>query len=510
MIIKKAISRLSITVLLLGMQIAIFAVLLNKIVTYLPVITISSYIVSILIVLALIQKDEAAAFKVTWIIIIMGLPISGGILYLLFGNKHPTKRIASQMEEHALISKLLQESDIPLADDDIQRGRAAGSLRYIRNASSYYAYGNTETKYYPMGELMFEDMLDSLMAAKHFIFIEFFIIAAGQMWDAILDVIEKKAASGVDVRIIFDDLGSLKLFTRQYADSLRAKNIKLVRFSPIVPFMSLFMNNRNHRKIVVIDGHTAYNGGLNIADEYINIYERFGVWKDTGIRLRGEAVWSYTLMFIETWNAFSRPANRINDYVSYKFECAKTPCFAKDGFVLPFGDSPLGGERLAENIYIDILNRAEKYVYIFTPYLVISEKMIYAIQMAAKRGVDVRIVTPGIPDKKIVYRLTRTYYRYLLEAGVRIFEYSPGFLHAKSFVSDDCTAVVGTVNLDYRSLYLHFECAALLLDVSTITEIREDSLQTMAQSKEVLSTRVGTSFFGRILDAVLHLFAPLF
>jgi len=278
----------------------------------------------------------------------------------------------------------------------------------------------------------------------------------------------------------------------------------------------MFMNNRDHRKILVVDGKCAFTGGMNISDEYVRAkpFEKKRreninscVWKDSGIKLKGDAVWSFTLMFIEMWDTFCKKDERISDYDSYKSVCANRT--RTDGFVVPFGDSPLDREQLGENIYVDILSQAEKYVYIFTPYLIISEKLICALQLAAKRGVDVKIVTPGIPDKKTVFRLTRSYYRYLLDAGVKIFEYSPGFLHAKSMVCDDKIAVVGTINFDYRSLYLHFECAVLFYEASVVKEICADAAETISQSREILSAREKFRFANELVDAVLHLFAPV-
>ena len=362
-----------------------------------------------------------------------------------------------------------------------------------------------------MGEDMYEDMLIELESAEKFIFLEFFIVSAGVMWDRILEVLTKKAEAGVEVRVIVDDLGSEKLFSKVYIKGLKDRGINVLRFNPMVPFLLFFMNNRDHRKIMVIDGRVAFTGGMNIADEYINIKKRFGVWKDNGVRLRGDAVWSFTLMFIEMWDTFSVGSERINDYEAYKLS---NDYFTEksQGFVLPFGDTPLDKERLSENIIVDILSQARDYVYFFTPYLIISEKLTFAMQHAAKRGVDVRVCMPGIPDKKTIFRLSRSYYRPLLAQGVRIFEYSPGFLHAKSVVSDDRFAVVGTVNLDYRSLYLHFECGVVFYRSDIITEIKQDMLGVMQASKEVLpadkSDRIGR-IRDELFDALLHLFAPL-
>jgi len=503
----KIVTKTRVTIVLLLAQIILITLLLGHLFHVLPIIALLSYIVSILMVLALVKRDKAAAYKVAWIIIIMALPIVGGVIYLLFGNNRPTRRVAAHVREHALIAKALDNDNIPPYEQEIGCERMAGMMQYVQQASSYHPYENTETTYYPMGEAMFEDMLIELAKAKRFIFMEYFIISKSQMWDRILEILLAKATEGVDVRLIFDDIGSIGMFPAAYVAELRAKGIEIIRFNPIVPLLSPFMNNRNHRKITIIDGEVGFNGGMNIADEYINLVERFGLWKDTGVKLRGDAVWSFTLMFIETWDAFCKTGARIDDYEAYRGTAKAKTEFPKDGLIVPYGDSPLESERLGENVYIGILEQAQQYVYIFTPYLIISEKMIYALQMAAKRGVDVRIVTPGIPDKKIVYRLTRSYYKYLLDVGVKIYEYTPGFLHAKSFVSDDEVAVVGTINLDYRSLYLHFECATLLYKARVIEEIREDAAKTIAESREVQPEK--KLLHHQFIDAVLHLFAPL-
>jgi cardiolipin synthase len=356
-----------------------------------------------------------------------------------------------------------------------------------------------------MGAPFFADVLAEISCAKKFIFLESFIIKEGRMWDELLEVLARKAAEGVEVRLIVDHLGSHRLFSNAYVKKLRAMGIRILRFNPIFPLLLFFMNNRDHRKIIVTDGRAAFTGGINIADEYMNYKQPFGEWKDAGIRLRGDAVYSFTLMFIEMWDTFCRKDERINDYEAYKIENEA----ATDGFVLPYGDTPLDHEQLGENIYVDILTQAERYAYFFTPYLIISEKLISALQLAAKRGVDVRILTPGIPDKKLIFRLTRSYYRYMHDAGVKIYEYTPGFLHTKAAVCDDRVAVVGTINLDYRSLYLHFECAVLLYNSSAVKDVYDDALQTIKQSRQVIPTTKKFRLLNDLLDAVLHLFAPI-
>ena len=277
-------------------------------------------------------------------------------------------------------------------------------------------------------------------------------------------------------------------------------------FNKFRPLLSLVMNNRNHRKMLVVDGHTAFTGGINIADEYINVKERFGHWKDTGIKLKGEGSWSFTLMFLEMWNAFYKTDD---NYDKFKTSKDSWENYQSDGYIQPYSDSPIDDETIGENIYIELLAQAKKYVYIFTPYLIIDNEMKHALCMAAKRGVDVRIVTPGIPDKKIIYRLTRSNYAPLLKAGVRIYEYTPGFLHAKSYVCDDEIAVVGTINMDYRSLYLHFECGVLVYKAKSIMDLKKDSIEVIGNSMEVNESDIKKRFLGRLIDAILRLIAPL-
>ncbi|MCL1842509.1 MAG: cardiolipin synthase [Defluviitaleaceae bacterium] len=506
----KIVTRMRVTILLLLAQMIAIGFFAAWVVQNFRVVYWAGIFVSILAFSYILKKDEASVYKITWLIVILIYPSVGGVLYLFFGNRRPIKRIAAHMREHALIAKLLDADGNLSFLNRIECGRMYSLMHYIRRASSYHAYTGTETKYYPMGELMFEDMLAEISEAKKFIFLEFFIIKKGRMWDTLLAMLEKKVSEGVEVRLIVDHLGSHKLFSRAYIRTLRAKGIKVLRFNPMVPFLLLFMNNRDHRKILVVDGNAAFTGGINISDEYINLKQPYGIWKDTGIRLRGEAVWSFSLMFIEMWDTFCRQDERITEYEIYRSRpsCAENQ-YPTDGFVLPYGDTPIDREQLGENVYVDILTQAENYVYIFTPYLIISEKLISALQLAAKRGVDIRLITPGIADKKLVFRLTRSYYRYLLEAGVKIYEYSPGFLHAKGMVCDDKIAVVGTINLDYRSLYLHFECAVLLHNVSVIKDIRDDALRAAQQGKEVLPGPEKWRLWSDLLDAVLHLFAPL-
>jgi len=506
-IIRSMTSRLTITVFLLVLQVAIITYLASLGLTHFPFIAYIGIAVSVLAFSFIIKSNEESAYKMSWVIVVLLFPVFGGALYLLFGNKHSTGKVAKHAKEHALIAKHLDDDGKLSFINKIACGRMYSLFEYVRNASSYHAYKNTQAKYFYRGELMFHDMLAALENAEKFIFVEYFIIKESEMWNKLLEVMERKANEGVDVRLIVDDVGSYRLFSRSYVTKLRSKGIKVLIFNPMIPLFLIFMNNRDHRKITVVDGHTAFTGGINIADEYINKKNRYGTWKDTGVKLQGDAVWSFTLMFIEMWDTFCKKHERINDYLAYKH--ASSEITPTDGFVLPYGDTPLGNDRLGENVYLDMLNQADRYVYIFTPYLIITDKMIHTLQLAAKRGVDVRIITPSISDIGFVHRLARSYYRCLIEAGVKIYEYTPGFLHAKSFISDDKVAIVGTINLDYRSLYLHFECATLLYQSSVIHEIKNDFLHTIGESEEIKLDNRKRRIWHELIDAVLHLFAPL-
>ena len=384
--------------------------------------------------------------------------------------------------------------------------RRAGTARYIAGQGRGPLWQDTQVDYYALGDHMFPAMLADLEQARHFIFLEYFIIGEGEMWGKILEILKVKAREGVDVRLLYDDVGSVSLLPVEFPRQMEALGIHCIAFNRFVPWMSLVMNNRDHRKILVVDGYVGYTGGINLADEYINRVVKYGHWKDTALRLEGEAVWNLTVMFLEMWNALRFTDG---DFAPFRPQVHHPQPFLGQGWVQPFGDTPLDDEPLAENIYIEVLNQAQRYVYIYTPYLLIDSEMQIALCLAAHRGVDVKLFTPGIPDKKLVYQLTRSYYPPLLRAGVEIYEYTPGFLHGKSFVSDDQMAVVGTVNLDYRSLYLHFECGAVLYDCPCIRSIRQDALDLLSLCRRVTLDDCRHGLAGGLLNAVLRLFSPL-
>lgn len=488
----------------------------TNIISYSAVLQVVLTLFSFVMTLYLITKDEAPAYKFSWIVVISLLPVLGGLLYLMIGNKRPTRSmqraIIKQKEIHANEMIDIPDARPMLAE---KNSRLENLAYYVQKASDSPVYTDTDVKYYANGESMMPDLLEDLKQADRTIFIEFFIVEYGEMFDAIFDILIEKAAAGVEVRFIYDDFGSITRLPNDFDKKCEDYGIQALKFNPVKPIVSMVYNTRDHRKFVIIDGEVAYTGGLNLADEYINRKERFGYWKDTMIRVEGPAVWNYTRLFLDMWNAFKETDHTYSPYKphDYLFQMEQhlkdgTNHIEYKGFVQPFGDSPLDLEALGENVYRDILNTATDYVYIFTPYLVISYEMQTALQLAARRGVDVRLMTPGIPDKKIVYRITRSFYRPLLEAGVKIYEFEPGFLHAKSFVSDDRIAVVGTINLDYRSLYLHFETATIMYYHQVIKDICNDFLNTQKESRQVTIDDTRMGLFGHLWDSILRLLAP--
>lgn len=499
-------SRLFIFGILLLIQCGWIVLLLTRLVNYSMPISVGFTVLSVLMVLLIVNRDENPAYKIGWIVLILTIPLLGGLFYVLLGHKRPTKKLRRVLEKESRRTKDEIAQD-PAVMDEIRElaPQTAGQLYYI-SENGYPVWKGTKTRYYALGDEMFPELLEALKKAEHFIFMEFFIVCEGRMWNSILEVLEEKARAGLDVRFIYDDVGSVSYLPGGYYKKLEEKGIRCIAFNPFIPIFSLVMNNRDHRKIAVIDGHTAFSGGVNLADEYINEKERYGHWKDTGFRLYGEAVWNYTVMFLQMWNAFRHTDA---DYDAFRPHVWHPDPFEGEGFVQPYTDSPLDDEILAENVYLNIISQARKYVYIFTPYLIIDHEMETALRLAARRGVDVRIVTPAIPDKKVIFQLTRSYYPVLMKSKVRIYEYTPGFIHAKSFVCDDEIAVVGTINMDYRSLYLHFECGTYFYRDPLVAKVHEDALRTMELCHEVEPADTRQGFWGSLFSAVLRMVSPL-
>ena len=503
-LLKKVFSRTVVTDLLIVIQVAWLPAMLLRLGNSLPARQTVLRILSLVAILFVIKSDMNPSYKIGWILLIAVLPILGGLMYVIFGNKRPTKymreMLRAQLEKSA---EYLGTQESITGELD---GGAAGLFKYLEGSAGYPTAKNTTVRYYRVGEEMYADLLPELEKAEKFIFLEYFIIRPGEMWDGVLEILKRKAAAGVDVRIIYDDMGCIDILPANYNATLEGWGIRTMAFNRFVPAVSLVMNNRDHRKITVIDGKVGFTGGINISDEYINVKERFGHWKDTGLMLKGPGVFNLTLMFLEMWNAFNKDGDGYAEFIPDSFEeCGS----ADDGYVLSFSDSPLDNESVGESVYTDMLYQAKDYIYITTPYLAIDSELQTALCMAAKRGVDVRMITPGIPDKKLVYRLTRSYYPTLLRAGVKIYEYTPGFIHAKSFVCDDKLCVVGTINMDYRSLYLHFECGTLMYNNPEIKQVKKDDLDTMEKCRKVELSDMKTNFLGELFDSFLRSVAPL-
>lgn len=467
-------------------------------------------ILGILAVFFIISKRENPAYKLAWTVVILAVPIFGVILYLICGRSRVTKEMRRKFDAVYATFSPYKEQDKEAQEQLAKQSEPTERIsRYITKLSSYPVFQNTETEYFSIGEDNFKALLEELKKAKHFIFMEYFIVQSGIMWDSILEVLEQKVKEGVEVRFIYDDMGCVALLPYRYYKQLEKKGIKCRAFNPFVPFLSIVMNNRDHRKITVIDGHTGFTGGINLADEYINVNSRFGHWKDTGIMLKGEAVKTLTIMFLEMWNGIKKEDASYDKYLNSN-QLLGDVAIKGGGFVQPYCDTPLDHECVGESVYLNIINRAVNYVYIYTPYLIVDNEMMTALCLAAKSGVDVRIVTPHIPDKKMVFLLTQSNYSQLIDAGVRIFEYTPGFVHAKCFLCDGEIGTVGTINLDYRSLYLHFECGVFLYRAKAVEQLKEDFMKVFPVcteiSKEFCDTR---PWYVNFMQVLLRLFAPL-
>lgn len=441
-------------------------------------------LIAIFVVLVIVNKRSNPSYKIAWTFVILCVPIIGLMIYFIFGRSELTRWTRKQMEKiNGEFTEVIPKNEALLEELREKDKNIFCQSKYISDWSDFPVYKNTQTKYYTVGEEMFPDILKALEEAKHFIFMEYFIVEEGYMFGKILEILKRKAAQGVDVRFIYDDFGCVTTLSAKYYRQMEEWGIKCVRFNPLYPVMSVIMNNRDHRKILVADGKVGFTGGINLADEYINKIKRFGYWKDTGIRLEGEAVWSFTLMFLEMWSYITHTSEEEPE--QFRPQKYQVQPFETDGYVQPYADSPLDRETVGENIYMNIINRAKDYVYIFTPYLIPDNEMIKALQNAAKSGVDVRIIMPGIPDKRVIYWMSQSYYEPLIECGVKIYQYNPGFLHAKCFVCDDEIATVGSINMDYRSLYLHFECGVWMYQSSAVMQVKEDVLKTIEQSEKI-------------------------
>lgn len=505
-ILRRIFSRSAITVLLLLFQILLLLLAVAAIGERFYFIYILLIVLDVVLVIYLMNKQEPASYKLAWIILISVVPLFGGLTYLFFKNTQKLPRKLERRYREQTAKHLTQSADI-IKELSEEAPDQANLALYISGCGEYPVYRNTHAEFYPLGEIQFEAMLRELEKAESFIYMEYFIISEGYMLDTISEVLIRKAREGVDVRLMYDGIGTgMKERSAKFKE-LRIGGVRCLAFNPFRPLLSSIQNNRDHRKIVVIDGKTAFSGGTNLADEYINRKERFGHWKDTAIMIRGEAVRNYTVMFRQLWDISEQAAAASPEGIPV---ADIMPEGETDGFVQPFSDSPLDDEPVAKLAYMELINNARESVCITTPYLILDEEMINVLCFAAKKGVDVRIITPHIPDKWYVYRIAWTIYPQLIASGVKIYEYTPGFIHAKTIIADGRTAIIGTVNLDYRSFYLHFESAAVLYGCSVIEEIAADFDMTVSVSHEITPEDCrNRPVLSKISGAVLNMFAPM-
>jgi cardiolipin synthase len=501
-------SRKIITILLMLIQAAALLFALIFLQSKFAVVYVTLIALSFIIVYYIINKNFNPAFKLAWVIPILLFPIFGGLVYVFFqaqlGIRMFKKALAQKVEQTK--GMLKQNADI-LNEMDNDNKHIGNLARYLHNYAGFPVHKNTSVTYFSSGEKEFPAILKELKNAEHFIFLEYFIIADGKMWNDILTILKQKAADGIDVRVIYDGIGSEMILPDDYEKVLQKYGIKCHIFNKLRPFLSTAQNNRDHRKIIVIDGHTAFSGGVNIGDEYINEVKRFGYWKDTAVMLKGEAVWNFTMMFLQMWELMN---DCNDDYLSYAPYVHYDGKFESDGFVIPYGDSPIDNEPVGKHVYLDIINKARDYVYITSPYLVLDNEMFTALTYAAKSNVDVKIIVPNIQDKWYMAIIAQSYFKDLMMAGVKIYKFTPGFIHAKNFVSDDTIAVCGSINLDYRSLYMHYECATLMYKSSAVKCIKEDFINTLEKCHQVTIEDVDNIKLPiRIITGALRLISPL-
>lgn len=473
-------------------------------------------LITLIAAIVIINKSGNPMIKIAWIVPVLVFPLFGGILYFLSGGKAPKKKLrlalAKSQEQlsplnvgNAAPEEIAEQG--PCSTLSTGSSNIIGQCRYLEG-QGFPLYRNTDAVYYADCKAGWERMLEDLRSAEHFIFLEYFIVHEGKMWNAVLDILTEKAAAGVDVRLIYDDVGSITYLPRDYDKQMEARGIRCTVFNRYRPVYSVIMNHRDHHKIFVVDGHIGYTGGANMSDEYIGEWERFGTWRDNFVRLEGEGVRGLTLQFLQMWNAL-HPGEGEGDFAPYMPRPEQVADIRSSGFVQPYSDSPVDTEVLAENVYLNIINQAVRYVYILTPYLIIDYEMTRALCLAAHRGVDVRLVCPSVPDKKIVFELTKSHYPELIAEGVKVYSYTPGFVHSKVFVSDDRIAVVGSVNMDYRSLMLHFENACLFVDHPVVPDVKADVDAAIAESEEVLPPKKKIGLLRGFWMGILRLLTPL-
>jgi cardiolipin synthase len=468
---------------------------------YLYTITEALNIVAVIII---IYNRQNPAYKLTWVALILIVPLFGILIYFIAGTQYLSLKVKKRLEHSQNFNKELRVQKLEVLgelkkDSEIYFRQ----VKYILNTDKKPVYKGTNAKLLTPGEKMFEVFLEELKKAEEFILLEYFVISSGQMWDSIYDILKQKAKDGIEVKLIYDDMGSIDYVKKNFHNELESFGIRVCIFNPFMPVISKFMNYRDHRKIAIVDGNVAFTGGFNIGDEYINVTHPHGNWKDVGIMLTGDAVWSFIIMFLDMWQIITGEKLNFERYRT-------TSTCIDDGFFLPFDDNPVNKVNIAESVYMQLINNAKQYIYITTPYLILDNEMASMLCIAARSGVDVRIITPHIADKWFVHMLTRSNYQRLLENGVKIYEYTPGFIHAKTLVCDNEVGIIGTVNMDYRSFYLQFECAVWIYKSSILSDIKEDFMATIDISERIDKEKWNKrNKFIKIAEMLLNLFAPM-
>ena len=491
-------------ILLQFVQLLIVFGLLNK---YSIIISTLGYIFYIGVFLYIINKYENPEFKLPWIIIIMLFFVMGAFAFvLLSSNDQNKKEIVTFKKNKEKLSTYLKQDEVLEILKNENRD-AYLQANYIKKSTGLPCYKNTEISYYKIGEDFHKELLNALKKAQHFIFMEYFIIEEGKMWNPIHEILKEKSKNGVKVYVIYDDFGCMTTLDENYYKNLNEEGINCIPANKFKPVLSRIHNNRDHRKITVIDGRVGFTGGINIADEYINKKVKHGHWKDTAVKLEGEAVKSLTALFLETWNTQNKEELELQEFMRQDYKLNRV-----QGVVAPYGDGPeeFYKEEVGKNVYLNMLSSAKKYVYITTPYLICDHEILNSLCLCAKKGVDVRIITPGIPDKKTVFLMTQSNYENLIKNGVKIYEYTPGFIHAKQFICDDIFATCGTINLDYRSLVHHFECGTWMYNVPCIEEMKKDFLETQSASEEITEPKAKLKGWKKVITEVMKVFFPLF
>lgn len=502
-------SRLVLGIVLIILQLGWIFYSCYRVTTISNAINVLLHILSVIVSLCVVDKEHKSYARLSWVFLILSLPVLGIPVYFFFGMNGWGRRLQKQLCE-----KFSESTNWRFEDDAIREQIKNADIRaflqseYITRVAGYPVCQEQESEYFGSGEDTFEQILKDIQSAEQYVFLEFYILHPGKMLDTIMSLLEQKIADGVQVRLIYDEIGCVQTLPLKYCRKLQEKGVRIAGFHSVRPSLCGLVNHRDHRKLLIVDGRVAYTGGLNLADEYINEISRFGYWKDEAIRITGKGAWNFTTMFLDLWNYI------LDEKEDYSSLCPnveyKDSGFGERGVVQPFSVSPFDGEAAGENIYLNMIRQAAKYVYIFTPYLIIGREMEQSLINAARCGVDVRIVTPGIPDKKLVYLMTQYNYLSLIRGGVRIYQYMPGFLHSKCILADDNYAIIGSINMDYRSFHLLFESGVFLYHASAVRQLKEDMIRTLSVSREVVISECWKKLYShRFVLSILRLFAPL-